>query len=613
MTKLAGLGPPVVKHMILGLSTKTLSALGAGGTLLVVAVTSAVVMADGEEFDAVGAPAWQAGYAFAYDVSGDVEYLFEVPGEGREADRMEFGPVPIEKEILSTQFDLDGKPLYVGAATFPLGHFLAQGVDFEFPDLAVYPTADRQADLAPVGARINDAGDSLVFGPDAPVTYLDFPLTHGKRWDSTMQVAELFGAGDALEGTDYMDLDEVLVQGEVGSMETLSLPIGEVEAVRVDISYTPVGLQKAVAQARADAERFGADIDRLNVQLGVHETAWYAPEYQAVVKDQFIVRALVDAAGEFDGQHYEFYSEATGTALAEMTGAQLLSGPERSMDEILRYLRGEQAITAVHGQKVPDRVYEVSVDGPDRINAALDDPTRFTSSLSGLHVLPDGHSLHYRLVDATGAAFKSGTAGESWKVDIDRPGRYTMVLQAVDAAGTVHAQAATPVVADWYQTVAGDCPAVSGLYVAACDEVDLPVFAGIQSATVAAYHNGTSLAGSGQLVVEGPGERYSGGRDGDGAYRVTIDEFDADALGGDWSAYYSNTAGLGGTVTYVLSLVYGGAPAPADASDAGTGGLLATQDARSMSAFGAPIGSFLEQLRRGEAPGLEAELRALLD
>jgi len=599
--------------MILGLSTKTLSALGAGGTLLVVAVTSAVVMADGEEFDAVQAPAWQAGYAFAYDVSGGVEYLFEVPGEGREADRMEFGPVPIEKEILSTQFDLDGKPLYVGAATFPLGHFLAQGMGFEFPDLAVYPTADRQSDLAPVGVRINDAGDSLVFGPDAPVTYLDFPLTHGKRWDSTMEVAKLFGEADALEGTDYMDLDEVLVQGEVGAMETLRLPIGEVEAVRVDISYTPIGLQKAVAQARADAEKFGADIDRLNVQLGVHETAWYAPEYQAVVKDQFIVRALVDAAGSFDGQHYEFYSEATGTALAEMTGAQLLPGAERDMPEILRYLRGEQAIAAVHGQKVPDRLYEVSVDGPDgHVNAALDVPTRFTSSLSGVAALPDGHSLRYKLVDGTGAVAKSGTAGASWSIDIDRPGSYTMVLQAVDGAGTLHAQDATPVIADWYQTLEAGCPAFTGLGVSGCDGIDLPVFAGIRSATVAAYHNGTTLAGSGQVIVDAPHEQYRGGRDGDGAYRVTIEEFDPRDLGGDWSAHYTNTAGLGGEVTYVVALVYG-AVDQAPAVEADTGMLLATQDARSMGAFGAPIGSFLEQLRRGEAPGLEAELRALLD
>ncbi len=603
--------------MFLGLTPKTLTALGASALLVIVGATSAVVMASGDDFASVDAPRWEAGYAFAYDVSGTVEYLVEVPGELSDRDGFSFGPVPVEKEILSTQFDHGGKPLYVGAATFPLGHFLAEGARFEFPDLAVYPTADRQRDLAPVGVTVDD--EDLAFGPDAPITYLDFPLTHGKRWSSEMHVSDLFGEADLLEGTEYVDLDRVLVQGEVGAMETLRLTIGDqqvdVDAVRVDISYSPIGLQKAVAQARADAEKFGADIERLNVQLGVHEIAWYAPEYQAIVRDQFVVRALVDAAGSFQGDRYEVYTEATGTALAEMTGARLLKGAEKDTPEILRILRGEAPIADAHGEDVPETVYDVVVESSHaRVNAADAPVVTFTSDLVGVPELPDGHALRYQFVDADGHVLDAGAAGASWSVTVDEPGSHTLLLQGVDADGRVYAQDAVSLAADWVQTVDASCPVVTGRDFMPCDEVSVPVSAGIQSLSVTAYRNGTSFMESGRLVVDAPHESYTAGRGSDGVYRVTVTEFAPDTLTGDWEAYYDSLGGVGERVTYVLELRFGAVEAvePTFETEAGVGGALVTRDAGVLADFGSPLGAFLEQMRRGEAPTLAGELESLL-
>ncbi len=600
--------------MILGLSTKTMASLGAAATLMVVAITSAVVMADGDEFDAIKAPQWQAGYAFAYDVTGEIEYMLDVPGEASGGDSFGFGPLPIEKEILSTQFDLDGKPLYVGAATFPLGHFLAQGMDFEFPDLAVYPTADRKSDLSPVGVQISDAGDDLEFGPDAPITYLDFPLQHGKRWSSTMKVAELFGQTDFLEGTEYMDLDEVLVQGEVGSMHTLDLPIGTVEAVRVDISYTPIGLQKAVAQARSDAEKFGVDVERLNVQLGVHEIAYYAPEYQSIVKDQFVVRALVDAALNYDGDHWEVYTEATGTALVELTGARLLKGPEQSTSDILRILRGEAPVADAHGEIIPESTYDLFLEDNVRlVNAASSPSLTYSTDISGVDALPTGHKIVFKMIAGDGSTYKTSSGAPSWDVVVDEPGSYTVVAQAIAGDGRVFAQDSMPLVANWHQTINGGCPLVSSSTMIPCQEVDLPVNHGVDHLTLAAYANGTSVT-YGQLNVYSDSDSYQGSRDGDGAYRVSIDEFNARDIGRSWTGAYSSF-GLGERVDYVIDIIYGvSEPIVNDhaGEDGSAGALVAMRDARSMSSFGSPLGAFLEQLSEGKKPFLQTELDALL-
>ncbi len=600
--------------MILGLSTKTAASIGVAATLMVVAITSAVVMAGDEEFDAIQAPRWQAGYAFAYDVTGQIEYLLDVPGEASGGDSFSFGPVPIEKEILSTKFDLDGKPLYVGAATFPLGHFLAQGMDFEFPDLAVYPTADRQSDLSPVGVQISSDGDGLEFGPDAPITYLDFPLTHGKRWSTTMKVADLFGEADFLEGTEYMDLDEVLVQGEVGSMQKLDLPIGTVDAVRVDISYTPIGLQKAVAQARSDAEKFGVDVERLNVQLGVHEIAYYAPEYQSIVKDQFVVRALVDAALDYNGDHWEVYTEATGTALVELTGARLLKGPERSTSEILRILRGDAPVADAHGEIIPESIYDVFIDSDSsRVNAAKSPVVHFSSDLSGVDSLPSEHKLVYKMVRPDGSTYKSAAGKATWDVTVDEPGSYTVILQAIAGDGRVFSQDSMPLVANWHQTISGGCPVVTSSTMMPCDRVGLPVNLGVDALSVAAYVNGTTLA-NGRLTVSSPSDSFSGSREGDGAYRIVLEDFDHRDLGRNWNGAYSSF-GFGENVDYVIDILYGAPDTRVHddvGEDGGTGGQLAMQDPRSMSSFGAPLGSFLEQLSEGKKPFLQAELEGLL-
>lgn len=595
--------------------------------LVGVVIGTAAVMANEGDFGTVEAPEWKSGYKWAYDVSGAIDVDIRVPGEPTYTESIDFGPFAVNKEILNSQdFVNEGEPLYVGATTLPIGHILDMGMfalqDGGWEQLAVFPTADRHRDLAPVlaypdwdcrgGFDCDPTG--LHFGKDTPVDYIQFPLEYGDRWSQTVQFDDvLFDEVDDLG--QLGGVTEVKMVGEAGKMETITLPVGKTDAVRLDFSYQPIGLQKAVAEMREQAEGFGVKVERLNVQLGLHEIAHYSPEYQAIARDQFVLQGLVDAVIEFDGERYEFFFDLSGYVLSELTGARLTELPDRSLPEILDILAGREPIPDVKGEAVQDAAYRLELTGErSRVNAAKGEIVPFSVALSD--ALPDGHSLEYIVRDHSGATVQAAPAQEEFSIRFQDPGVFTVTVAALDGDGDLVTRDSHAIYADFVKTVGASCSIDASLFTGDCGDVPVPARAGLKSMVLEARVNQTlpSMFGLDQLRYEmaDGSTRYASG-DGSGGYRMEFQGDEVFLAAQDGVLEYRPAAGAFDSVSYTVSLIYG---APVDAQhfehQASTGTMAVMQDWQAMGGLLSPMDRMLEQVVHGEPKTFDGELGTLL-
>ncbi len=531
------------------------------------AVIAGVAIASAEDFDPVHAPDWKAGYSFSYDVTADIESVtdgsvadeFGIPGQSN----LSFGPFPVKKEILSTQYDdADGYPTYVSAATFPFSNIQSGLPLFDaFAGQQAYVTAERQNDLAPVPlvpdtSCLSDscAGGGLKFLAGNDMSYLNFPLSPDKRWEQTIDLPMSF-ALEELQGIDRMH-----VVGEVSGMRTVDLgEFGKTEAVRVDFSYTPVGLQEFVSNYAQALEDAGLTLERFNFQLGMHEIVYYSDDLQAIVSQEYIVYTFVDIAahGEVYGQEIDedIYAEVTARVKLTLTGANTdVAGPERSPLEILEIVGDPSLIADARGQGVGATPYSISLTSShDRVNAAESPMVSFLLGVHGVDELPEGTTTSFEVTRAgeTYKGAKAGPGGDGFVMNIDEPGIYDVVAKVAGPDGGVKIAKAR-VVADYAEEIKAQCGL--NLLGTSCMPESFPVHEGIDSLTVGIHvSSGSPLLLREYLLVE----HHDGSVDDwDNTQSVT---YAADKIDGDfgaWSVAYENEGGYMAQVTYFIESTY---------------------------------------------------------
>lgn len=560
--------------MLFGLGPKAWAAISAvivvGGGI---AIAGAVIADDGD-FDPISAPEWKAGYTYSYAVDAELETVYDasenlsgfigqdIPPELDVA----IGPLQLSKQVLNTQYKANGQPTYVSAANVPLTNIQQGGFpDFQNADqVQAWPAADRQADLAPLwvqpdwDCRSNGCdGGGLQFGQDNPFTYLAFPLTEGKRWTQEAELPMLEDLGQ------YQQLTSVHMVGEVGQMESIDLggDLGSTDAVRVDFSYTPIGMQEFVNAMAKEAENAGFDLERFDVQLGLHEVVHYSPEYEAVVRDQWIIRGLVDLAFEGEIQGYQLdefvYTEFNAIVTAQLNGADLDPKGEKSPLQILEILGDKQLVDEAVGN-APERMRtQCAGCGIDlassvrQVNAADGDEVSLHAGLAGVDSLPDGHSLNLEVVDSEGQVVDNRLMdGPTLSYSFADPGAYTLLVRWDDGEGRLVAQDDLQVVADYATEIAANCGSLYG-----CDPEPVPVRAGIEHLIVEADARDVVDLQQGSLyLVTSDGTTLSG--DGDDRIELTGEELQEFALG-DWEVRWENYAGISESVDYVIDLDYG--------------------------------------------------------
>jgi len=595
--------------MLFGLSTKSASAIGGAVLLVGVIIGTAAVLADDGDFGTIQAPAWKSGYAWTYEITGEVDYNVDIPGEFSDDGSFSIPAFTVKKEILNVNdFEAGGEKLYVGAASLPIGYILEMGMfdmgDDGFGKLDMFPTADRQRDLAPVPAW-PDYQDGqlqgLSFGEASfiPDDYIRFPLEHGKRWTDTVQFDEFVLPEGEME--EYVGITAVKMVAEAGKMETLALPIGATRAVRLDFSYQPVGLQKAIADMREDAEDYGINVERFTVQIGLHEIAHYSPEYQAVVRDQFVLSVVVDLAFTLpDGQRFAGLLEVGASTVAELTGADLNELPDRSLDEIMAKLEGRDPIKDASGKGLdPASLYQLSLtSSADVVNAAEPKAVTFEVSTDREDGLPDGDSLLYIIRDGTGAKVDSGVlGGDVLQYTFDEAGVYTVTVSAVNGNGAMISQASSQVAANWIKTTQAECEDYSTFLSSECGSAAVPMRAGLKNVVLEARvdHVLPTLGQDRIQLYDGQGAliatAYS---QGSGVYRIELSADDLDLMKPAGALRYTPEVGATETLDYDVRAYYSAVPAMLGGTPESVGAMMAMHDFRVIDAIMAPVDRFVQ-------------------
>lgn len=604
--------------MFFGLSTKALSAIAAAVVLTGVVFGTAAVLADGDDFAPIQAPDWESGYAWTYDVSGEVGYTFTGDEIGAGSDGIDFGDLQIKKEILNTQdFSHRGEPLYLGATTLPIGHILDMDMfaldGGGWADLAVFPTADRHRDLAPIPAYptfSSSTGEAtgVAFADGLSVDYIQFPLEAGKRWSDTVSFAEELPGMDELDA--FEDITELQLVGEVGGMETISVPIGSVDAVRIDFSYKPIGLQRAVAEFREEAESYGVVFERLNVQIGLHEIAHYSPAHEAIVRDQYIFKAIADVSAHVMGEHYEAFAEVTGYVLAEMSGSTLAELEEHDLPAILDKLNGREAIRDVEGTVLEEKdVYHIDLlASHDRVNSAEAQAVRFDIVNDAVGGLPAGHGYEYLVQDKHGQVTHFAGTGSQFNVVFDEPGVYTVRVAAVDPDGQAISQARQIVYADYVKTSEVTC-GLSTLVTAPCGAVAVPARDGLERMVLTAKVNQTLLGdplSQARIAFEdASGDVVYGYPSAPGEYRIELDNAYTSAKDGELS--FRPLAGFGDVVAFTVDLSFNGEGLKLYEHQVSAGGLAMTGDWQFLGPMMGALDEALMDVASGEAMTLELD------
>lgn len=603
--------------MFFGLSTKALSAIAGAVVLVGVVFGTAAVMADGDDFGTIGAPDWESGYAWTYDVTGSLGYTFTGDEIGADSAEIPLGDMQIKKEILNTEdFDHKGDALYVGATTLPIGHILDMDMfaldGGGWAELAVFPTADRQRDLAPVPAYptfSSSTGEAsgIAFADGLAIDYIQFPLTHGKRWDDSVSFSEKLPGMDELDV--FGDVTELQLVGEVGTMETLDLPIGKTDAVRIDFSYKPIGLQRAVAEFREQAESMGVSFERLNVQIGLHEIAHYSPAHEAIVRDQYIFKAIADISANAFGEQYDIFAEVTGYVLAQMSGSTLTELEEHDLPAILDKLNGREAIRDVEGAVIQaEDLYKIDlVQSHDRVNVAETHAVSFDIVNDAVDGLPPGHGYEYLVQDKTGKVVEYQGTGSEFMVTFDDPGVYTVRVAAVDPDGNAISQDRAIVYADYAKSTEVSCSPVVITYTNSCGQIPVPVREGIDQIILTAKVNQTLLddpAMQNRIRFEdAAGDRVYGYQVAPGEYRIELDTAAASTKDGVLS--YQPLAAIGEVVSFTVELSYDGVGVSHPTHDAGT--MARTGDWQFLAPLMSVVDEALADVTDGEAPTLDID------
>lgn len=555
----------------------------------------------------VSSPVWEAGYAFSYREFGSSTSVVSAEGETETQDD-EWGPLIRSFEILNTTLEADGEPVYLAGYTV-----VDQSVDAPRPEErdsgrqgATSMRADmaspmppsvmfmgfRQRDLQEIPAWVsfdsscNEQGctyqaGAVEFADDRGFSHLDFPLEKGKKWSSQREV----------DGDFFGDL-KVEYSARVNGLKTVSTPLGDVKAVRVDWTMRPVDIEAYKREVRDEADDADVELERFEIELQQTGSFYYSEEHMTIVKTTSRGEFLVEFKGNDDGESFEFKSRGSNVRESTLDGIRLVPRAERGLDYILRLATGKAQLSDPGGSTLERVKYGLKVVADKTVvNAAEAESITFNATVEGAAELPEGHFVKWRVLDAVGTDVGTGS-GLTLTHEFAQPGEYTVMAEAFDEKEEMTTSNGITVFANFAKTISVDCPLapgrIGGVYASSCQSVPIPVRPGIQYLRVVAdVRSPTALVPAlnvAELSVSdraGNSESDSGREDGQYSVEVqTFWQFLVDDQ--DWTVDLNHQRGVLEEVTFTVDLRYDGVPdAPATAE---------TEAQRMADAFGAWIG-----------------------
>ncbi len=558
--------------------------VGRSRTLFLLALLTATALsgctARGEAVT-VEAPAWSAGYTWSYEGSTLLDRREQL---GDETDNMTLrAHHTTTRVVTNTGMDADGEPVYVTAEQVrledaPEGEALFLGLVGDDTFLGAY----RQRDLMPISSEgvrsetCNAGGDctttlqGIVFHDDEHGNdFLPFPLHTGDTWRGTYP---LFGEELPMTYT-----------AEVGRMHSVETPLGPVDAVRIEVHHRPADVEATIRAWEEEAREEGFAIEDLHVSVRIDTVLYYSPTYQNIVHSLTMgLQRFSATIPDGDGGTVAVREEARYEERLALAGARLVPGPERTLDEVAALLAPGTTLDDVAGDPVPESVYRVAVVAvDDTVNAFAGEAGRFEARLDGIDALPGGHALRWGLLDRDGREVDSGD-GVAFEPAPADPGRYAVLLEAVDGDGVVHATAGAALAAHHVGRVVHDCgPAnveAPGVTVAPCNGLSLPVHPGATSFSLVATPQGVTGGFLAQLTLaDGLGREVPVENHGD-HWRVELASFDGTNLGSQaWYADWESWAAVEEDVVFDFEVFYGADEGPQEIrfeSDVGAEPLL---------------------------------------
>jgi len=439
---------------------------------------------------------------------------------------------------------------------------------------APMPVAVRERDLLmlagevvwPAGCRLDcdEPPQAVAFPSAGDMVFLEFPLSTGQAWTSRIDLGE------------QPVLPRFAEQSfVVGPLESVTVPHGTFEAVRVDSLLRVDASPDHLEAAAEDAEDYGFEDVEVTMYVELAMTHWYAPQAGAVVLERGRLTSAETMTFTEDGTPgaIEVALEATmENRLDGLAHDAIGSLSEQAYVDVfdtasrLGITADRTSVNVAEDGNVSFRVEAKPVYGSD---------PRLTTTVRGWQ----GQLAVYE-----GAAFTHG---------FTEPGAYTATAYLEDGGVVVAARSVT-VVAGYEASFPLDCEDVTVGAVASCAAVAVPARPG--AASVEVRVEGATSAGvadtPGTLTLSDGADGESGA-EGTGSATVTVDAFDVFVLGADdWTATWTPTAAVLGEGTVSVEVRYAAVPGGGNGEGGGNGGFL--------SAFHLRLDGVLERVRAAD-------------
>jgi hypothetical protein len=519
------------------------------------------------------APEWSPGYSHAFRIDGKVEAVATVDGK-TERDSAKFGPVVAVEEVLSAQQQVGGDPSYLVAIQYdkPSEWFAMDGKPVDRLLGLV-----RQRDFA--GQVTEIAGSKLKADPFPAESFIDFPLTKGKKWtlpEDDFHAWLSFGK--------HRNEIQWAGTGKVVGSARADTGVGSLDAILVEHSYRPTNLGEWAQAVRGSAQSAGVDLHKLDARAGSTYRIYYNEAYQDTVRVDWFAEVFQHVAGVAQGESFDIMVQVKFEFSTSLVGARLVPGPERDLAFAADFWENKLPWrdSAAGCPKPADYGVRIAAT-QESANAADREKVTFAADLLGTQALPAGHRFAWRLLGPDGQ--QAATAdGRDVEFTFETPGVYRIELTAVDATGSVAAADGRGFAANYRTAKPATCPTVAVLGVpSSCVPLNFPVPPGAKSLVVEAIPSAAApQLMSGTLELRDADDRIIDRRSGSGPIKITVENPQTYATGA-WTLRWTPEVGVAGTLEYRVDLRFDEpqpavAAAPggsgASARDFGVGGLL---------------------------------------
>ncbi len=569
-------------------------------------------------------PRWESGYSYAYATRGSVDFQGQMNGRFEDASE-DIPAIHTSMEVLSTQYKSGKEPVYLlGVSQSIPGAYDATSEEFvpNMPRFAAQLSAVRQRDLQYVPASYSSEAkcdeedcqvslSSIEVGMGPAWTYFDFPLQEGKTWGGGLDRAPELAQVLDNEGPDASDIDWDF-EAEVVGPATVSLPVGDVQAMQVEFFFTPHDLAGWMESVREEAADEGATLDHFDYSISLRETAYYSEAYRAVVLDEYVGSSYLSASGRGEGESFDVSVSINVEFTSELQGAELVPKPERSLSYIAKVLTGDLPLRDPTGTVQRPAGYSIDlVSDKTLVNAAVPEAIAFSVGLIDADALPAGHQAAWRVTDGLSEVVKSGE-GLDFSHTFDKPGVYGVEVLTTDENGAVTAADGLTLVANYESTFLVNCgPLATPVLLRGCRATELEVPVGLQSLAITVRPTSpTSAVNYGYLYVQDPDGQRVESSDGQAEYTVRIDDLTGYAVDGrPWTYQWVQQLAVLEDAEVSISLIYEEPVSAEPAEEAGNGTGLARILERTMGPLSGPPGpwaSGVPDLRL--ADGLAARL-----